>query len=89
MNRLLPTPRTEFFELNFALNFFLVFARVIIAPFANGTAQRDKVIRVFDLCHIGYITTIHRKMQTGGRRMRYNKFSSKVGRFCKFSLIFF
>ena len=52
MNRLLPAPRAEFFELNFALNFFLVFARVVIAPFANGTAQRDKVIRVFDLCHM-------------------------------------
>ena len=40
-----------FLELNFALNLFLVFAGIIILPFADGAAKGDKIVRVFDLCH--------------------------------------
>jgi len=49
---LLAAPLAEFLELDLTLHLFLVFAGIIILPFADGTAQRDEIIRVFDLCHI-------------------------------------
>ena len=52
MHGLLPAPRAEFLELDFSLNEFLVFAGIIILPFADGTAQGYQIIRIFDLCHI-------------------------------------
>jgi hypothetical protein len=48
---LLAAPLAEFLEFNFAFYLFLVFTGIIIAPFADGAAQRDEIIRVFDLCH--------------------------------------
>jgi hypothetical protein len=39
VSRMLSAPITKFLILQFPLNFFLILARVIIPPFANGTAQ--------------------------------------------------
>ena len=52
MHGLLTAPLAEFLEFDLPLHLFLVFAGVIILPFAHGTAQGDEIIRVFDLCHI-------------------------------------
>jgi hypothetical protein len=53
MYGLFPAPLTELLKFNLALNLLLVFMGIIIPPFADGTAKRDQVIRIFDLCHIG------------------------------------
>jgi hypothetical protein len=51
MQRVLPAPFAEFFELNLPLHRFLVLRRVIIAPLANGAAERDQLVRAFHLGH--------------------------------------
>jgi hypothetical protein len=37
--------------------------RIIIAPFTNGTAQSDQIVRVFELCHRSHHTPNREKMQ--------------------------
>ena len=52
MYRLLAAPLAEFIEFNFALNLLLVLMSVVITPLTDGAAQRDEIVRVFNLCHI-------------------------------------
>lgn len=59
----LAAPRTELLELDFTLNLFLILMGIIIAPFANGTAQGHQIICIFDLCHMSHNTPNAPKMQ--------------------------
>jgi hypothetical protein len=63
VHRDLPAPLAEFLELDFALNLLLVLVRIIIAPFADGAAERDQIVRIFNLCHMGHDTPIAPKTQ--------------------------
>jgi hypothetical protein len=49
---LFPAPFAKLGEFNFALNSFLILMGIIITPLANGTAQRNQIVRIFNLCHI-------------------------------------
>lgn len=49
-------PRAVFFKFKLPLNFFLIFARVIRAPLADGADKRNQVFRVFRFSHRYYPT---------------------------------
>ena len=51
----LAAPRAKLLEFDLPLHLFLILVGIVIPPFANGAAERDQVIRVFDLCHMGLI----------------------------------
>ena len=51
MHGLLPAPPAELFEFDLPLDGFLVLARVIIPPLADGTAQGDQVVGTFCFGH--------------------------------------
>jgi hypothetical protein len=56
-------PIAELLKFDLPLHDFLIFVRIIITPFANGTTQRYEPIGMFDLCHGDYLTMIAPKRQ--------------------------
>jgi hypothetical protein len=63
MKSLRATPRTELLELYFSLNLLFVLVRIIIPPFTNGTAHRDKGIGSLELGHGENDSGFRRKRQ--------------------------
>lgn len=59
------TPAAELRKFDLALYFLLVFAGVIITPFADGATKGDEIVSVFNLCHTGYRTISARELQLG------------------------
>ena len=51
MKRLLPAPRAVFLQLYLPLHFLLILVRIIIAPLADGAAERDQLVGSFHFRH--------------------------------------
>ena len=56
-------PIAKLLKFDLAFHNLLIFVRIIITPFANGTTQRYKPVGMFNLCHGDYLTMTARKRQ--------------------------
>ena len=63
MDGCLAAPRAELLELDLPLHLLLILMGIVIAPLADGAAEGDQIVGIFNLCHTGYSRTIAAKMQ--------------------------
>ena len=66
VERLHPAPVAELLIFNLPFHLLLVFVRIVIPPFANGTAKGNKPVGTLYFCHGDYFTMPSLKRQPFG-----------------------